>query len=419
MRGRRTSALVAAGVLALTAAGCGSDGDDAVSADPAKVSGKVTMWIYPIGGDQEKPWWQPRIDEFKKQYGGVDVEVVVQPWANRDEQLTTAIAGNQAPDVVYLIPDQVPQFAQIGALADVSDVIAPDREDFRSNTLDALTYQGKLYGVPLLMSVTTTLVNKKALQEAGVTSVPQTWDELLAAAPKLKDKGYYATQYVGEPTQSLNQSFYPLLWQAGGEVLSPDGKKAAFNSPAGVKALEFAKSLVDGGYAPKEALTAKVGETSAFGQGKVGLTISTASAELAIFKLDRANYAASAPLKDVKSVSYGTVGGLSVLDSARSRPAAKAWVKWVTSAAHMKEFDKSRKYFPPRKSVGPLFADDPVSGVEEKYLDNMRPGVISPKARQLMDLIKPHLQAALLGTKAPAKALDDAAKEVDALLGRG
>ncbi|WP_163506386.1 ABC transporter substrate-binding protein [Fodinicola acaciae] len=414
---RRIGALATAVVLAAAMAACGSGGG--VPSDPSQVSGKVTMWIYPIGADLEKTWWQPKVAEFRKKYPKVNVDVVVQPWANRDEQLTTAIAGNKGPDVVYLIPDQLSQYADTGALADVTDVISSDRSDFRDNALQAMTYDGKLYGVPLLMSVTTTMVNKKVMQAAGVTSVPQTWDDLLAAAPKFKAKGYYATYYIGDPKQTLNQTFYPLLWQAGGEVLSADGKKCTINSAAGLKALEFVKKLIDNGYTPKDALTAaQQAETSPFAQGKVGVTISTASADLATYKLSKENYQVGPPLKDVKSVGYGTVGGLSVLQSSQNAAAAKAWVQWVTSTAQMKEFDKSRSYFPPRKSVGSLYASDPLVGGEEKYLDQMRPGVISPQGRALMDLIKPHLQAALLGKVTPKQALDAAAAEVDALLAR-
>lgn len=415
---RRIATLVAAATLAVAMAGCGSGGG--APSDPSQVSGKVTMWIYPIGADLEKTWWQPKVAEFRKKFPNASVDVVVQPWANRDEQLTTAIAGSKGPDVVYLIPDQLSQYADTGALADVTDVVAADRSDFRDNALQAMTYEGKLYGVPLLMSVSTTMVNKKALQTAGVTAIPQTWDELLAASAKLKAKGLFGTYYLGDAKQTLNQTFYPLLWQAGGEVLSADGKKCTINSAAGVKALEFAKKLVDNGYTPKDALTvAAQAETSPFAQGKVGVTISTPSADLKAYKLSKENYEVGPPLKDVKSVNYGTVGGLSVLQSSKNAAAAKAWVQWLTSTAQMKEFDKARSYFPPRKSVGSLYADDPLVGGEEKYLDSMRPGVISPQGRALMDLIKPHLQAALLGKVTPKQALDAAAGEVDALLARG
>jgi multiple sugar transport system substrate-binding protein len=85
----------------------------------------------------------------------------------------------------------------------------------------------------------------------------------------------------------------------------------------------------------------------------------------------------------------------------------------------MKKFDKENGYYAPRDSGAGLFADDPEIAEGEKYLDVVRAGVIHPKARELMDLIKPHLQAALLGKTAPEAALAAAEKEVNALLARG
>ena len=98
MRLRYTAALAAIGSLTLLTAcgsGSGSGPGDAISAltsSPASVSGSVTMWIYPIAPAGEAADWKPRVAAFEKLYPKVDVNVVVQPWANRDEQLETAIA---------------------------------------------------------------------------------------------------------------------------------------------------------------------------------------------------------------------------------------------------------------------------------------------------------------------------------------
>lgn len=419
MRWQKATTLLVSGALALGAAGCGKDGDDAVPADPSKVSGKVTMWVYPLLADKESSWWQQRVADFKKQYANVDVEVVVQPWANRDTQLTTAIAGGKGPDVVYLNADQIPQYAAEGALADLSDVLAADKADFRPNAYDAMSYDGELVAAPVLMSVTSTLVNKQVLQAAGVTEAPKTWDDLKALAPKLKDKGLYATEFYGVPT-SLNATYYPYLWQAGGQVLSDDGKKSAFNSDAGVKALQFLKDLVDAGAMPKDPLTTMpTAETEPFAQGKVAVQFPGDPASIRTFKVNAGDYEVTAPLADAQSVSFGSVAGLAVLDSAKNKAAAKAWAKFMASADQAKAFVKDRGYYAPRKSIGALYADDPLSGAAEKYLDNMKPGVLNPKARQISDLIKPHIQAVLLGKATPQQALADAAKEVDDLLARG
>ncbi|GAA4206209.1 ABC transporter substrate-binding protein [Actinocatenispora rupis] len=423
MRWGKTTALVAAGALALSAlAACGSGGDAKVPSDPSKVSGTVTMWIYPINQNIENTWWKSKVAAFKKKYAKVNVNVVVQPWANRDEQLTTAIAGGKGPDVVYLIPDQVPQYANTGALADVSDVVAKDKADFRPNALSAMTYQDKLYGVPMLMSVTTTIANKNLLKKAGIAAPPATWDEALADGAKLKKKGLYLTDYVATPDATLNQTFYPFLWQAGGDVLSKDGKKAAFNSPAGVKALTFLKTLVDKGYVPKDSLTVTPKpDQSVLCTSKAAMGFATSTAELSVCPGFKAtDWQTASPLKETTSVGYGTVGGLSVLSGSKNAAAAKAWVQWISAPAQLKAFDVDHVYSSPRVSAGSLLSGQPLMGDTEKYLGDMKTGVTNASApRQLMDVIKPHLQAALLGKVSVKQALADAEKDANQQLARG
>ncbi|GAA4216790.1 ABC transporter substrate-binding protein [Actinocatenispora rupis] len=422
MRWGKSTALVLAGALVLSALSACGAGDGKVPSDPSAVTGTVTMWIYPINATIENSWWKSRAAAFAKKYPKAKVKVVVQPWANRDEQLTTAIAGGKGPDVVYVIPDQVPQYASTGALADVSDVIAKDRKDFRPNALSAMSYRETLYGVPVLMSVTTTLANKKVLAKAGITAPPATWDEALADGAKLKAKGRYLTDYVGGADSSLNQTFYPFLWQAGGSVLTKDGKKAAFNSPAGVKALTFVKTLVDKGYVPRASLvTTPKPDQGVLCTGKAAMGFASATAEVASCPGFKASdWVAAAPLTQATSVDYGTVGGLSVLSGSSHIAAAKAWVQWVAAPTQLTQFDVSHGYSSPRVSAGSLLAKQPLIGDTEKYLGRMKTGVTNASApRQLMDVIKPHLQAALLGQVSVRRALADAEKDANAQLARG
>ena len=82
-----------------------------------------------------------------------------------------------------------------------------------------------------------------------MTEYPTTWEELLAAGPAIKESGNFLTSYAGSLESSLNLSYFPLLWQAGGEVVSEDGTAAAFNSPEGIEALNFVVTLFNEGYA--------------------------------------------------------------------------------------------------------------------------------------------------------------------------
>jgi multiple sugar transport system substrate-binding protein len=353
MRLRYTAALAAIGSLTLLTAcgsGSGSGPGDAISAltsSPASVSGSVTMWIYPIAPTGEAADWKPRVAAFEKLYPKVDVNVVVQPWANRDEQLETAIAGGKGPDVVYLIPDQIPGYANSDSLENVANLVASDKKDFYPSALSALTYNGSLYGVPLLMQATTLLANKKILQAAGITKVPSTWSQLLADAPKIKAAGYYVTEYDAAPDETLNESFYPLLWQAGGQVLSANGKQATFNSSAGDSALSFLQTLIKDSYVPKDPLTVDpTVDTDPIEQGKVAFVMTGDVASLTpTAQAPLSDWEVAPPLSDGKTISYGTVGGLSILSGSQNKSAAAAWVNWVTSTAQIKTYDQSHDYF--------------------------------------------------------------------------
>lgn len=209
-------------------------------------------------------------------------------------------------------------------------------------------------------------------------------------------------------------------WQAGGEILNEKGDQAAFNSDAGVKALEFAKWLVDNGHTPKDAITTELkAETSPLAQGKVAMTFSRSLASLEQSGLSTVSLLVGPPLKDAAQASFGTVGGYARFKTSKHPQVADAWIKWITSADHLKEYLPARNFYSPRRSVTGLYeSGTPVAEVEA-YLDQMNVGLIHPQSREIMDLIKPHLQSALLGKKEPRAALDAAAKEVNGLLARG
>ncbi len=66
------------------------------------------------------------------------------------------------------------------------------------------------------------------------------------AAKKLtnRSKKRFGWAYVNDGSEDTVWRFEALLWEAGGDILTSDGKHAAFNSPAGVKALTFLQHVV-------------------------------------------------------------------------------------------------------------------------------------------------------------------------------
>ncbi|MFF9403874.1 extracellular solute-binding protein [Streptomyces sp. NPDC014744] len=398
------AAALAAGVLA----GCSSGGDD----------NTVTMWTYPVIFDEakNKAYWDGLIKTFEKEHSGVKVKVETFPWANRDTALATAIASGKGPDAVYLIPDQLPKYAKNIVPAD--EYMPSDaKSDYTDFALKSVTIDGKALATPILTSANPLVCDKRVFAAIGEKNYPTTWADLQALGPKLKAKGYYATSYGGDTQQTLNMTFYPLLWQAGGDVFSEDGKSVTFNDAAGVKALTYLKKLVGGGYTDKDMVTTtpKLEQTPT-AKGKVACTWQNTPADVEPF-WGKENIVVRPPLKDAESVGYGTVGALSMLKGADKKNTGD-WLNFVAESKNAAGLQKEAGYFPARTSGGDLYPGDALQTAVGATLPSMTVGPLQDKSREVQGVLAPEIQAALLGKKSPQEALDAAQKAAQALLGR-
>ncbi|MGC0273915.1 ABC transporter substrate-binding protein [Pseudactinotalea sp. Z1739] len=420
-RSKFVSATAAVGGAALLLAACGNGDSDAgggVPDDPEEVSGSITVWTYPLATVDSLGWWEPHVDAFNEQYPDVEVEVVMQAFQNREEALVTAIAGNNAPDVVYFNPDFIPQYAEEDLLLPLDDLRDDWDTAFIDSSLQAMTWDDTLYGAPLLMQIMTTYCNTEVMDEAGVETCPTTWDEFRDVAPQFQDAGYYASEYSG--TSTLNHTYYKFLWQAGGEVLNEDLTAAAFNSPEGLEALEFIKEMVDEGWVPDEPLSVSATfEQSQAGQGNVGYIMGANLGEHRT-TIDSDNMDVVAPMTNVEQVASGSVGAWSIFNTTDSPEAAQAFVHFLSDQEFIEEFIADSGFLPPREDVDTdeIFADDPQTAEGAQYLDTVRSGVMHPQAREIIDTIRPHIQSVLLEGTEPQDALDAAEQEVNDLLER-
>lgn len=418
----RSIAFTMGALLAFGALGACSSSNDTndsgASADPGSLSGTVTTWVYPVIADEtaNKEFWDGRIAAFKELYPDVTVEVETYPWAGRDEALATSIAAQSAPDVVYLIPDQLTTYAN--SIEPIQSYLSEEHlADILPNVASSVTLNGDMLGSPILTSSNALICDKNAFDAIGSTAYPQTWDDLLELAPAFKEQGIYVTNYWGSAEVTLNMTFYPLLWQAGGAVFSEDGTEVTFNSEAGVEALDFLKTLADGGYIEPDLLTTTPSiEQTAIAQNKVACTWQSVPTDVTSYWGEE-NIVVQPPLTNVETVAYGTVGSLSLLKGSDNKAAAGAWVDFVTSAESVTEFVTTAKYFSPLASTGELYADDPIYSAIEQTIQYATVGQLSAKSRDVMGVLAPEIQAALLGQKSSQDALDSAATSAQALLG--
>ena len=224
--------LLVLGAAALAAGGCG-DG-----AQPKSI--KVVIAEY--SRDHTRPFWQAIAEEYTKQ-SGVKVELQVIDWNSIDQQVTTMIQNNQPPDVLNL--NSFSSYAKDGLLYSGDEVLSPGtRDDFLPAFAEGGTYQGKLYGFPILASARAFFFNRDLLAKAGVTAPPRTWDELVQVAKRVQALGGGAIGYalpLGPEEAQAEWSIW--MWNNGGEWKSGDAW--AINSPKNVETLQFLAALAN------------------------------------------------------------------------------------------------------------------------------------------------------------------------------
>jgi multiple sugar transport system substrate-binding protein len=394
-------------------AACGSD--DGGSASGEKASGTITVRAYPLKTeDEDKEFWAGQVEAFKKVNPDITVTVDVQPWKDRETTLVTQITGGNAPDVVYMIPDELRAFQVKGALEPIPDSVS--RADYRQSALDAATVDGQLSGAPSLMSVIPGTCDKTVLAQIGVTEPPATWDDLMAMGPALKAKGLYATQIDASNAAALNTTFYPWIWQAGGDVFDEDGKLTLTSGPA-KKALTFLTDLVEKGYAPRtEATTVVPLEQSALAKRQVACEYNLQPILLEQQWGD--DRLVTPPLKDKEQRTYGTIGSFTILKGSKNKAAAAEWLKFVTSPDVMRAIDEYGAFNAPKTTASPEYEEGSVDAETAKYLDMTYSGPAVAKAREIQAVVAPEVQAAVLGEKSPEQALSDADKAAQPILSR-
>ncbi|MPZ81680.1 MAG: extracellular solute-binding protein [Actinophytocola sp.] len=402
-------------VCLLTGASLAACGSDDGSADGEGAGGSITVRVYPLKDDAaDKAFWATQIEAFKKVNPDIAVTVDVQPWKDRETTLVTQITGGNAPDVAYMVPDELRAMQAKGALEPIPDSVST--EGYRPSALSAVTVDAQLYGAPILMSVIPGTCDKKVLTQAGVTTPPATWEDLMAMAPKLKAKGLYATQVDATNAAALNTTFYPWVWQAGGDIFDKSGELSLKSSEA-VEALTFLTDLVDKGYAPKsEATTAVPLEQSAIAKRQVACEFQIEPTLLTEQWGD--DRVVIPPLKNKEQKTYGTVGSYTILKGSKNKAAAAEWLSFVTTPEVMAAVDKFGGYFAPKTTAPLEYAPGTVEAESAKYLDMTYTGPAVAKAREIQAVVAPEVQAAVLGEKTPEQALDDAAGAAQQILSK-
>jgi multiple sugar transport system substrate-binding protein len=203
----------------------------------------ITYWGDWSGEGQKQ--FEFMMDAFNKSQNQIVATYVVTQ--DMITKFLTAAASGDSPDIMFWDRWQTALYAPKGVLHPINDYMARDgvkADDFYTEAVKELSWNGNVYGLPLTVDCRALFYNKKFFADAGIANPPATWDELEQDAIKLTVWNDGKLERAGMSMQDCGL-FSMWLMQAGGQMLTDDGTKTAFNSEAGLTVLNFWDKLVN------------------------------------------------------------------------------------------------------------------------------------------------------------------------------
>jgi multiple sugar transport system substrate-binding protein len=211
---------------------------------------KLTLWS---GYPEMKPYFEAAAKYYNELHPNISIEVSTFPLRDVEQKYAVSLPTKSGPD----IGEMQSYIAQIhiengGLLPDPPEVNTFLKSGvFHPLFLSDSTWQGKIYGVPVLYSLDSLLYNTQMFKEAGLSAPPKNWDEMLSMAKKLTK---YDAQ--GNVTRSglglrlfgagsgVSAKWWYFLKSAGGELYeecAPGAKKyrAGYDNEAGRETLKM------------------------------------------------------------------------------------------------------------------------------------------------------------------------------------
>jgi len=250
---RRLLAVVAAAAIAVAA--CGGGATDApasqapasqapgASASPAaELEGTITF-LHKYSDPRYAPYFESVVAAYMAANPKVTIEIQAESDQGVKDKLRVLAASGNLPDVYFSwAGDFTKKFVRGDLAKDLTgDVTGEWKDSFTPAALDAYTYDGKLYGVPITLDAKYMVYNKQLFADNGI-AVPTTLEELLAACDTFKGKGFaepvtFGNQF-GWPAIHFMTQLNPYFVPAATLATDYDPATGAFTDPGYQKALD-------------------------------------------------------------------------------------------------------------------------------------------------------------------------------------
>lgn len=366
-------------------------------------------------------------ERFSAQYTAFDVNFEINRYNYTDEkeQLLDKIGTEDAADIFYAGSWNTSAWAEQGWLVPLDDIIDDGlRSDISETLWRQNSYKGHVYVLPYQQLHNTLAVNKKMMEEAGLEEfIPEQdtiahWstEDFNTVFAELKESITDETTYVFMMYALNDQgdSHIMTLLQAMGGSLYDENGNFAVNTPEGIAALTWLKSLDEQGYVPENAENIEfVDVINLFYNGQMAICMSNLT-NLWDYR-DRGMEVFPVNFPSLDGIGYvvATTNGFCVFDNGDTKKvqAAKDFVRYIYTDEELMKYTLGT--LPVNQSVMDKYEDE--IWMLKAYSEN------SPNLTTIVrldnlnwqgvrDVFYLNIQDLLKGTKSPeevAKAIDE------------
>ena len=254
-----TGAVGAAGLLAACGSkpAASSTASSAASQAPAASAdeslalsdGPVSMTISWWGGDSRHEAYQNAIKEFQAEHTNITIEPTFAAWSGWEEKMAAAFIAGNAQDVCQVNWNWLYNYSADGSkfvdLNTVSKFL--DLTQWDDAAMDACYVANSQQCVPVSMTGRIFFWNMTTFNKAGITEVPKSLDDLMAAGKAFKEKlgDDYYPMHLGAYDRMILMVFY-LESKYGKDWADPTTSTLNYDADQIAEGIDFIKSLVDG-----------------------------------------------------------------------------------------------------------------------------------------------------------------------------
>jgi sn-glycerol 3-phosphate transport system substrate-binding protein len=410
-----------------------------LAVSPAAADPIVAQFWYAFGG-KNREVTEAHIKKFNESQSKYRIEGAFQgDYFQAIAKIRAASVTKTAPPIFHVVGEYLPNLWQAGMLESMEPYASgpngTNLADFlpEQSQHGYFDYLGKprppLFALPFFRSTPILYYNAEMLAAKGLKA-PATWDELRGAAAKLTVRDGSDTKVYGFEVPVDWWFWFGLMHQAGGSLLSVDGKRAAFRDK-GAEALQFWVDLVNKEKTMKQPpgkdySAWEVANTDFLNQRVAMIFTSTAFlnyiTENAKFKVGTAFM----PARAKSAVPTGGTFFVMLKDApAAQKEAGWAFIKWMTDPAQTISLSKATGYMPIRTSaigspeMQAFYRDNPNYRVALDQLKHAQRFPFSPALFEIQrEVIQPNLEAPVLGRGTPADTMAAAEAKANEIIGK-